>query len=155
MEDDGEFGLAAGQGVISVERRKILLYRPHDNEIVIYNARSMLAAAGFDSTDEFIVASAASELATNILRFAGRGELEISIIRDSKGNPGIELFACDRGPGISDIEKAMQDQYSTFPGSLGLGLPSVERIMDEFNIESYPGKGTRVLARKWRIHGRS
>jgi serine/threonine-protein kinase RsbT len=113
----------------------------------------MLAAAGFESTDEFIIASAASELATNILRFAGSGELDISIIRNLKGNLGIELFASDSGPGIRDIEKAMQDQYSTLKNSLGLGLPSVKRIMDEFTIESFPGKGTRVLARKGEIMG--
>jgi len=58
----------------------------------------------------------------------------------------------DKGRGIMDIEKALQDHYSTKRGSLGLGLPSVRRIMDEFEIESSPASGTLIIARKWKGH---
>ncbi len=154
MKDDGVFRLCGGRDVTVLMRRVIPLNKPSDNEIVIYVARDILSQLGFTATDEFMVASAASELATNILRYAGSGEIELSTIQNGEGHTGIELLARDRGPGIPDVEKAMRDQYSTTQNSLGSGLPSVKRIMDEFAIESYPGRGTRVLTRKWNVHDR-
>ncbi|MCT4544629.1 MAG: anti-sigma regulatory factor [Vallitalea sp.] len=112
----------------------------------------MSVKVGFMSTDEVMIATAASELSTNIIRYAKKGEIIISIIKNLKdGRKGLEIYASDNGPGIRDIELAMQEQYSSLPNSLGLGLPSVKRIMDEFYIESLMGRGTRVLVRRWRI----
>lgn len=145
--------LTAGEGCTILKRKKIKLMQPFDNELVIYHMRSMLTEAGFHKTDEYIVAAAASELATNILRYTPGGEMEISLIRDARGRTGVEVFASDSGPGIHDVGAAMREHFSSEPGSLGMGLPSVKRIMDEFEIESAVGLGTRVRARKWRGNG--
>lgn len=103
--------------------------------------------AGFAETPSQMVATAVSELVRNILKYAGRGELRL---RRAKGigRRGIEIEAIDQGPGIADCEAAMLDHVSS-GGSLGLGLPGVKRMMDEFTLESAPGEGTRVTVRKW------
>jgi serine/threonine-protein kinase RsbT len=67
---------------------------------------------------------------------------------DGTGCKGIEIEVSDHGPGIADVEGAMNDHFSS-GGTLGLGLPGVKRMMDEFSLESSPGQGTRVTARKW------
>ncbi len=97
--------------------------------------RGLASQCGFPSTDLAVVATAISELARNIV--------------DDNGRRGVEVVATDDGPGIPDITLAMQDGYST-SGSLGLGLPGVRRLMDEFEIASDFGKGTTVTARKWK-----
>jgi serine/threonine-protein kinase RsbT len=94
------------------------------------------------------VATAASELANNLWMHASRGG-RITLRAVQRGSrPGVELGAEDQGPGIADIEQAMREGYST-GGGLGCGLPGVQRLMDEFEIASVPGQGTRVTARKW------
>lgn len=145
--------LAAGEGCAVLKRKTVKLMHSYDNELVIYHVRSMLGEAGFNKTDEYILAAAASELATNIVRYAIGGEIQLCLIRDAKNRIGLEVFASDSGPGIADIEAAMREHYTSEQGSLGMGLPSVRRIMDEFEIESIVGCGTRVRARKWREHG--
>lgn len=133
-----------------LESKKIDLVLSHDNENVVYSVRSIAKKAGFNLTDEVLIAVAASELSTNILRYAGEGQIEISIITDEvHPSCGIELLAIDHGPGINDVEQALKENYSSQLNSLGQGLPSVQRIMDEFYIESVCEKGTRVLTRKW------
>ena len=92
--------------------------------------------------------TAVSELARNILKYAGSGEVVFSIL-NRDGTPGVEVTVRDRGPGIEDLERALSDNYST-SGTLGLGLPGVKRMMDEFKIESAPGQGTKVVIRKWK-----
>ncbi|HPL67464.1 MAG TPA: anti-sigma regulatory factor [Smithellaceae bacterium] len=133
------------------DEKRILLTESWDKEQAIIETRHFAAGVGFNKTDQVLIATAASELSSNILRYAGKGELLLKVVRNI-GRIGIEMVAVDRGKGIADIEKAMQDHYSTTQGSLGLGLPSVRRIMDDFEIESSPVKGTRILARKWRAH---
>ena len=103
--------------------------------------------AGFAETPSRLIATAVSELVRNILKYAGQGELSLRQIREP-GRRGIEIEATDQGPGIADCEAAMQDHFSS-GGTLGLGLPGVRRMMDEFHLESTPGSGTRVTARKW------
>ena len=154
MENEKELQLIPGADIAVVKQRKIPLNKLQDNEVVIYIVRNMLVEAGFSVVDEFMIASAASELTTNILRYAEKGTLDVSIIKDNSSGIGIELFAADSGPGINNLDEAMQDHLSTAKNSLGSGLPSVKRIMDEFAIESVPGRGTRVMARKWRQHGK-
>ena len=95
-----------------------------------------------------MIATAISELARNIVLYAGRGEIHLEIIEDGD-KQGVQVIAADSGPGISNVEQAMQDGYST-SGSLGLGLPGVRRLMDEMKIQSEVGKGTTVRARKWK-----
>lgn len=124
------------------------LDQPSDTEAVVVFTRQMAKQAGFNTTDEFMIAVAASELATNILRYAEIGDITISVI-GAHERKGIEIIALDKGAGISDIDLAMQEGYTTTEKSLGMGLPSVKNIMDEFEIESSPQSGTVVMTRKW------
>ena len=110
--------------------------------------RTLAAQCGLSSTDLAVVATAISELARNIVRYAVRGEIVLRRVENGTKR-GIEVVATDDGPGISDVPLAMQDGYST-SGGLGLGLPGVRRLMDEFDIVSRFGKGTTVTVKKWR-----
>ena len=110
--------------------------------------RELAAQCGLSSTDLAVVATAISELARNIVRYAVRGEVILRRV-DNGPKRGIEVVATDDGPGISDVPLALQDGYST-SGGLGLGLPGVRRLMDEFDIVSRFGKGTTVTVKKWR-----
>ena len=103
--------------------------------------------AGFDETPSRMIATAVSELVRNILKYAGSGEFRIRQI-EGQGGRGIEIEVSDHGPGIPDVDAAMSDHVST-GGTLGLGLPGVKRLMDDFSLESEVGRGTRVTARKW------
>ncbi len=129
--------------------RRIVLFDSSDKEQVIIAASNLAAEAGFNETNQFLIATAASELATNIVKYAKEGEVVIKIVQKDR-QLGINIIARDDGPGIEDIKQVMQDNFSTTKGSLGLGLPSVQRIMDEFKIESQPGHGTTVSTWKWR-----
>lgn len=110
--------------------------------------RELAAQCGLSATDLAVVATAISELARNIVRYAVRGEIVLRRVENGTKR-GIEVVATDDGPGISDVPLALQDGYST-SGGLGLGLPGVRRLMDEFDIVSKFGKGTTVTVRKWR-----
>lgn len=111
--------------------------------------REMAASIGMHSSDQALLATAISEVARNIVQYAGVGEILLSVVR-ARGLTGIQVIARDQGPGIPDIGLAMQDGYST-GGSLGLGLPGAKRLVDEFEIRSEPGKGTTVILKKWAI----
>ena len=110
-------------------------------------AREMASRTGFTGTDLTIIATAVSEVARNIVRFAGTGEVVVSAVDDPR--PGLLVVARDSGPGIADVDQALEDGYSTYHG-LGLGLPGARRLMDEFSIASEPGHGTTVTMTKWR-----
>ncbi len=114
---------------------------------VVLESTLFAREAGFDETPSRLIATAVSELARNILKYAGSGEILLKRVAGSRG-PGVEILATDRGPGIADVEAAMQDHYSS-SGTLGLGLPGIRRMMDEFSLESTPGEGTRITAKKW------
>jgi serine/threonine-protein kinase RsbT len=110
--------------------------------------RALAAQLGFAATDLTLIATAISELARNIVLYARRGEIVLRAVEDGYRR-GLVVMARDEGPGISDIPQAMQSGYST-SGSLGLGLPGVRRLMDEFDIVSEVGKGTTVTVKKWK-----
>ena len=110
--------------------------------------RALAEESGFSASDATLVATAISELARNIVTYAGSGEIVIGLVNGAD-RPGIAVIARDRGPGIADVKRAMHEGYST-SGGLGLGLPGVRRIMDEFDIVSDPGNGTTVTIVKWR-----
>ncbi len=110
--------------------------------------RALAAQMGFASTDLTLIATAISELARNIVLYARRGEIVLKSAEDGQRR-GIIVMARDEGPGITDIPQAMQSGYST-SGSLGLGLPGVRRLMDEFEIVAEGGKGTTVTVKKWK-----
>jgi anti-sigma regulatory factor (Ser/Thr protein kinase) len=102
---------------------------------------------GLGGADCNKAATAASELARNILKYAGSGDVLVATIEE-RSRVGIAITATDRGPGIANIEQAMDDHFSS-GGTLGLGLPGVKRLMDEFEIDSLVGRGTRVSVKKW------
>ena len=110
--------------------------------------RTVAAEMGFQATDLALIATAISELARNIVRYAGCGEIQLTLLNDGNKR-GLQVVASDSGPGIPDIDRALESGYST-SGSLGLGLPGVRRLMDDMEIHSEVGKGTTVKARKWR-----
>ena len=110
-------------------------------------ARTMGAALGFSSTDLTLLATAISEVARNITTYAGEGEVLLRVLHDG-GRAGIEVVASDEGPGITDVELAMQDGYTTGNG-LGLGLPGTRRLVDDFELDTTPGAGTRIRMVKW------
>jgi serine/threonine-protein kinase RsbT len=109
--------------------------------------RALAAELGFAGSDQALIATAISELARNILLYAGHGEIGITT-EHQDGRTGIGVVATDHGPGIPDLKRALEDGFSTGKG-LGLGLPGTKRIMDEFDLASEVGKGTRVTTRKW------
>ena len=115
--------------------------------LAVMEVRKAADAAGFNEHGRQTLATVVSELSNNILKYASRGEIGLRQV-DARGRTGIEVTASDRGPGIKDVERAMQDHFSS-SGTLGLGLPGVKRMMDSFAIESEPGKGTRVTVIKW------
>ena len=120
-----------------------------DGDIIIarQKGRALAAELGFSPTDVVRIATAISELARNVLSYAESGEIRLESM-NSRNRCGLAIVATDRGPGIADVEQAMQDAFST-SGGLGLGLPGVRRLMDEFTIESTVGTGTTVSATKW------
>lgn len=110
--------------------------------------RALVTELGFSIIDTVMVATSISELARNIVLYARRGEIVLSVAVNDLGKRGVVVVARDDGPGIDDLGRAMESGYST-SGSLGLGLPGVKRLMDEFEILSVVGKGTVVTAKKW------
>jgi len=126
---------------------------PIASDLDIIRARQMGRAQasklGFSSTDLTLIATAISELARNIVMYAREGEMILRLVRSSE-KQGIAVIARDKGPGIVDVPQALKGGYST-SRSLGLGLPGVRRLMDEFEIESQVGRGTVVTIRKWTV----
>lgn len=120
-----------------------------DADIVTARQEGRHLASQLDLTpsDLTVLASAISEVARNIVEYASRGEVLIRLI-EKGGRRGVLVVAEDVGPGIADKDMAMQDGYST-SGSLGLGLPGARRLMDEFDLTTEIGKGTKVTMRKW------
>jgi serine/threonine-protein kinase RsbT len=111
-------------------------------------ARELAADLELSSTDQTLLATAISEVARNITTYATRGEVLVSVIQQDDGRRGIQVVARDQGPGIADLERALQDGYTT-GGGLGLGLPGARRLVDDFSIDSAPGRGTTVTLVKW------
>ena len=112
-----------------------------------HEGRVLAAQLAFSRTDLTLVATAISEVARNIIEHAGCGEIAVRLVQDGDRN-GIEVVACDKGPGIADPALALRDGWSTGDG-LGLGLPGCRRLMAEFSLDSEVGRGTRVTMRKW------
>jgi serine/threonine-protein kinase RsbT len=121
-----------------------------DADVVIarQRARELAGSVDLTSTDQTLLATAISEVARNITTYAARGEVVLSLVRDNNGRRGIQVIARDDGPGIDNLEQAMQDGYTSGEG-LGLGLPGARRLVDEFHIVSAPGEGTTVTMVMW------
>ena len=114
--------------------------------------RELARRVEFSATDLTIIATAISEIARNIVMFAEGGEIVVSLV-GGNGRQGVTVVARDSGPGIPDLDRALQDGYSSY-GGMGLGLPGSRRLMDEFEISSEVGRGTTVIMTKWRKDGR-
>ena len=138
----GEAGLADREEV------RVPIARDTDVVVACYKGRAVAERMGLSGTEQAGVIIAISEVAHNILRYARQGEIVIAPL-SRNGRYGVGIVARDQGPGIPDIEKALQDGYST-GGGLGLGLPGAKRLMDEFEIVSHVGVGTTVTMKKWK-----
>ena len=121
-----------------------------DRDIVTarHAGRQLAESVGLSAGEATLVATAISELARNIIAYAHHGQIALEVVR-SRDRVGLLVVASDAGPGIIDVAQALRDGYST-AGGLGLGLPGVRRLMDEFDVRSTPGSGTVVRATKWR-----
>jgi len=125
---------------------------PIRTEADIVNARQtgreLAASIGFNPTDQALIATAISELARNILNYAGQGEVRFNH-KSAKGRNAIEVVAADEGPGIANLDNAMLDGFTT-SGGLGLGLPGARRLMDEFHVQT-GASGTTITALKFTV----
>ncbi|MBA4143269.1 MAG: anti-sigma regulatory factor [Nitrosospira sp.] len=110
--------------------------------------REQLVAINFSLVDQTKCVTAASELARNTLKYGGGGQVRFSVLA-ADGSLGLCLVFIDAGPGIKDVPQALTDGFTT-QGGLGLGLGGARRLVDEFDIESEPGKGTTVRIVKWK-----
>ncbi len=120
-----------------------------DRDIIFarQKGKEMASKLGFSSTDLTLIATSISELARNIVLYANTGEIILGTVHQGEKR-GLSVVASDEGRGIPDIQRALQDGFST-SHSLGLGLPGVRRLMDEFEISSEINRGTTVSVRKW------
>lgn len=134
--------------VSSDDEARVPITRDADVVTARQLGRVTAARVGFSATDLTLIATAISEIARNIVRFAPRGDIVVAAVEEA-GRRGVTIVARDNGPGIGDVEEALRDGYSTDEG-LGLGLPGARRLMDRFDVVAEAGKGTTVTMTKWR-----
>ncbi len=130
----------------------IPLAREEDIITARQRAREISRELGFGAVDQSRIATAVSELARNVLRYApgAPGDVRIRALNEpSPERVGVEIVVHDEGPGIPDVQAAMREGYTSGVG-LGMGLPGSRRLMDELTIDTAIGKGTTVTMRKWR-----
>ena len=132
--------------VIRRETRDVL--RGEDVVRIRQLARECAVAAGFSLVEQTKLVTAASELARNLVQYGGGGTCHVEALNDG-AKRGVRLVFEDQGPGIADVEQAMRDGFTT-GGGLGLGLGGAKRLVNEFDIHSRPGEGTRVTITRWR-----
>jgi serine/threonine-protein kinase RsbT len=130
---------------------RVSIRREDDIVVSRQRAREVAKRLGFGAVDQSRIATAVSELARNVVRYAtgGQGEVVIRELPAGTRRTGIEILVTDAGPGIADLEQAMQDGF-TSGGGMGMGLPGTKRLMDEMDIDSAVGRGTVITIRKWR-----
>jgi serine/threonine-protein kinase RsbT len=125
---------------------------PIQSSADVVSVRQAVRAAAMDQSfslvDQTKLVTAASELARNTLDYGGGGNVRVEHLIDG-ARKGVRLIFKDQGPGIADIELAMRDGY-TSGGGLGLGLGGAKRLVNEFQIDSAPGKGTTITITRWR-----
>lgn len=110
--------------------------------------RAAAVTAGLDIVGQTKIVTAASELMRNAYVYGGGGTLDVAVVRGPDGRRGVRLVVRDEGPGIADLAAAMTDGFST-GGGLGHGLGGSRRLVDEFHLDSAPGRGTTVTALRW------
>jgi len=127
---------------------RVPIRTPQDVVLVRQQARTLAAGQGLSLVDQTKVVTAASELARNTLEHGKGGEVLLETVENGVRR-GIRLTFEDQGPGIPDVAAALRDGFTTGTG-MGLGLPGARRLMNEFSIESTPGRGTRVVVARWK-----
>lgn len=132
-----------------MESRSLALETEHDIAVARNEVRQLASALGFRLIDQTRLATVTSELARNVVKYGGGGRLIAQPTDSPEGRDGLRLIFEDTGPGIENIEAAMRDGFSTGRG-LGKGLPGSKRLVDEFQIESVVGQGTRVVIVRWK-----
>jgi serine/threonine-protein kinase RsbT len=130
------------------KRLDVPLQQPEDVVTARQSVRAWALELGFSLIDQTKVVTAASELARNTIIHGGGGQVLLEIIQEGNRR-GLRLTFADSGPGIPDIERAMQDGFTTGVG-LGLGLGGAKRLSSEFSIQSQPGVGTRITIVRWK-----
>lgn len=121
----------------------------HEDLLLVRHAvRSRALQLGFSLVDQTKIVTAASELARNTIAHGGGGTVELELLQNG-ARRGLRLVFQDQGPGIADVAQAMTDGFTT-GGGLGLGLSGSRRLVNEFDIQSRPGEGTRVAITKWK-----
>jgi len=134
---------------MAVVRDEQLSVRSEDEVVRVRQAaREWSISLGFGLVDQTKIVTAASELARNTVIYGGGGTVHLEALNDGPRR-GLRLTFEDKGPGITDLQLALKDGYSTGTG-LGLGLSGAKRLMNEFHIESTPGQGTRVAVTRWK-----
>ena len=129
------------------EEVRVPIQSAGDIVIARQKGRALATLLGFTGSDPTVLAAAISEVARNIVNHARQGEIIIENVNNG-GRVGIKVTARDEGPGIADVQQAMQYGFSTSQG-MGVGLPGAKWLMDEFDIASQVGKGTTVTMKKW------
>jgi len=119
-----------------------------DIVLVRQAVRQWTLAQGFSLVDQTKLVTAASEIARNTVEYGGGGEARLESLEQGIRR-GVRITFTDRGPGIADLQQALRDGFTTGNG-LGLGLSGARRLCNEFEIESAPGKGTRVMIARWK-----
>ncbi len=126
----------------------VLYIRAEPDVVVVrQKVRAATLELKFSIVDQTKMVTAASELARNVLKYGGGGEVSLEILREPR--PGLKLVFSDRGPGIPDITLAMKDGYTTGDG-LGMGLGGAKRLVNDFSIQSRVGVGTSVMIARWK-----
>lgn len=134
-------------GIILNTKSTVEIITEWDIVVARQLGRNEAKIIGFGTVEQARITTAISELARNIYLYASTGEIIIERIQEN-GKNGIRIMATDKGPGIDNVRKVMEDGYST-SGGLGAGLPGVKRLMDEMQIQTIVGKGTVIKIEKW------
>lgn len=132
----------------SLEPVEMKIDTEDDIVLVRQKTRSLALECIFDPFAIAALTTSASELSRNVWRHATRGNAKIQVLREG-GRIGLQLEVSDQGPGIADLQRALAGGFSTAK-SLGLGLSGTKRLVDEFHIDTAPGRGTKVTIRKWK-----
>ncbi|MEU4155523.1 ATP-binding protein [Actinoplanes sp. NPDC026670] len=132
---------------MSDESQRLPVVTDQDVVRVRQLVRTVAVGVKLSLVDQTKLVTAASELARNTLVYGGGGEVEVTRVHNER-RAGIRIVFADQGPGIADLDLALTDGYTT-GGGLGLGLSGARRLVDEFTIDTEPGKGTTITIVKW------
>jgi serine/threonine-protein kinase RsbT len=132
---------------VSEQSDRITVNSDQDVVRVRQLVRTVAVAVKLGLVDQTKIVTAASELARNTLVYGGGGEAEVSVVENGR-RKGLRIVFADEGPGIADLDLALTDGYTT-GGGMGLGLSGARRLVDEFEIDTAVGRGTRITVTKW------